>query len=344
MICFISAFASTGLISLAPNLLLLLFPDLTAETDLHGNVILSLGQALAAGALLGDVFLHSLPHMYEDITFESSENRDGHESSNQLGLIVLLGFTAFYIMDTVVRFLSPDESHRHGGGGHHHEATRGNSPSSGLSEKDGEESGTRKELLSATVILNLAADALHNFTDGLAIGATYATSCDLSFGQDDSSFIMVLKTIFQTRGGVASMSVMMHEIPHELGDYAILVKHGYTKYEAVALQFLTAIAAFCGTAVGMTAIDSQWMMPFTSGGFLYLAAVNILPELLDDAPQASTKINAILIRLLQIAFFVIGIAFMHQVALMEHNEHGHGSSHDHHHTHHHEETHLHDEH
>ena len=49
------------------------------------------------------------------------------------------------------------------------------------------------------------------------------------------------------------ISVIFHEIPHEIGDFTILVQNGLSKQEAIKAQFLTAIAAFGGTAVGLLA-------------------------------------------------------------------------------------------
>ena len=68
------------------------------------------------------------------------------------------------------------------------------------------------------------------------------------------------------------------------------------------------------------------MLPFTAGGFLYLAAATILPEILKEARGGAKQ------QFLQLLFFSVGIAFMQAVSLLEHAEnHGHGHSHDHHH-------------
>ena len=81
--------------------------------------------------------------------------------------------------------------------------------------------------LTASGWLNLLADSMHNFTDGIALGASFAASKGL--------------------GTAALLSVLFHEIPHELSDFTILVESGLSKWEAIQAQFLTAIAAFLGT-------------------------------------------------------------------------------------------------
>lgn len=66
-----------------------------------------------------------------------------------------------------------------------------------------------KQSLSVAGWLNVVADFTHNFTDGLAIGAAYLAG--------------------QNIGLVTTVTVLLHEVPHEIGDYAILIKEGSTK-------------------------------------------------------------------------------------------------------------------
>lgn len=61
--------------------------------------------------------------------------------------------------------------------------------------------------------LNLAADFTHNFTDGLAIGASFLVGPAVGF--------------------VTTLTILLHEVPHEIGDFAILVQSGCTKRKVV---------------------------------------------------------------------------------------------------------------
>ena len=74
------------------------------------------------------------------------------------------------------------------------------------------------------------------------------------------------------------------QIPHEIGDFAILVQSGCSKKKAIQLQLLTAIGAMLGTALGLASANigdvANWILPFTAGGFIYIATVTIIPELL----------------------------------------------------------------
>lgn len=125
--------------------------------------------------------------------------------------------------------------------------------------------------------LSLIADAVHNFTDGLAIAA--------SFGKSHRSGLSTTTAIF------------MHEIPHELGDYALLAKSGFSHGRIIWLQVMTAGAAFAGTAAGIAVewgavagTGPNWLLPVTCGGFLYLALCTILPEVLGDQHQTPRKL------------------------------------------------------
>mmetsp|Transcript_17777 Transcript_17777/g.20247 ORF Transcript_17777/g.20247 Transcript_17777/m.20247 type:complete len:342 (+) Transcript_17777:192-1217(+) len=333
-----AALVCTTIISLLPNVLLLLFPNFASDSP-----ILTIGQALAAGGLLGDVFLHTLPHVMLD-------NKNDHGES--IGIAILTGFLVFFLFDILVRSFG---AHDHVHDEHHQHCHNGEA------EIQGEGGHTKKKsVFSSEVILNVVADSLHNFTDGIAIGASFAGTKSIVLDQShSSSFLSQVMLLIQSRGGLASLAVLFHEIPHELGDFAILVSAGIAKNRAIMIQFSTAIAAYCGTLVGLFGMEQlkgiigyDFMTPFTSGGFLYLAAVTILPSLL----QENTKFS---LRIAQFMAFVVGIAFMYLVAVIEEEEghhHGHshsGHDHDHghhdhhqhleHHNHHHEHNRHHDE-
>jgi zinc transporter 7 len=289
----VAALCSTFLISLAPNAFLLAFPDY-ASGEGEGSQYLSLGQALAAGGLLGDVFLHTIPHA-----------GDSHDT----GLWIMLGFTIFLTADVMLRSLGGHQHHSHNGG-------------SRDDDDDKKSHGHHDDHKTATISLNLAADALHNFTDGLAIGASFS----MAGNHNEHASIL---SLMQSRGGLATLSILFHEIPHELGDFAILVKNGFSKNQAILAQFGTAVAALVGTLVGLMleGFAGESLIFITAGGFVYLAAVSILPEILEESGTSFR------FRLAQLACFGIGIAFMHAVSLLESmdGDHGHGHSHGHHH-------------
>lgn len=277
-----AAFLSTGLISLAPNVLLFLFPNYAASSSSHNNkrsgVFLSLGQAVAVGGLMGDVFLHTLPDCFVD----AIHGNDG-TSGEDVGLRVLMGFGVFLILDVIVRSFEGGEGHSH----NHHSHSRDNAKKKS-SNKAKTNNVTPKSqwrlLCSSAVLLNLIGDALHNFTDGLAIGASFAASDIMETSSSSklldnttSSLMAWISSSFallKSRGGLASISVLLHEIPHELGDFATLVNAGMSRNMAIGMQFVTAIAAMIGTAVGLFSsqiidgLGHDVLLPFTAGGEL----------------------------------------------------------------------------
>ncbi|KAJ3592481.1 hypothetical protein NHX12_007608 [Muraenolepis orangiensis] len=108
-------------------------------------------------------------------------------------------------------------------------------------------------------------DGMHNFSDGLAIGAAFSANIP---------------------GGIStSVAVFCHELPHELGDFAVLLKAGMSVKQAIAYNLLSALMAYVGMAIG-TAVGqyahnvTSWIFAVTAGMFLYVALVDMLPEML----------------------------------------------------------------
>ena len=85
---------------------------------------------------------------------------------------------------------------------------------------------------------------MHNFTDGLAIGASFSIT-EIPQSHLSSSFISwTTFSLSKSRGGLASISVLLHKIPHELGDFARMVRAGLTRNMVISTQFITFSAAF----------------------------------------------------------------------------------------------------
>ncbi|ORX93402.1 Zinc/iron permease, partial [Basidiobolus meristosporus CBS 931.73] len=297
-----SSFLATTYISLVPNLILFFVPPNIRTSSL--NILVS----FAVGGLLGDVFLHLLPQVFLGEHGEVIELGDGKMKWRNLyvGLGIFGGFLFFFLMDKFMRVAS-------GGGHSHSHHNHGHGENQGLStsvktdaqirqrkKTDTSEPDNRKitqytvnQNVNLSAYLNLLADMTHNFTDGLAIAASFYTSPAIGI----STFA----------------AVFFHEIPHEVGDYAILIQSGFSKSRALGAQFVTAIGAFLGTAVGVAIEEatrnpelipflsgylggesnsiisaSEMIIPATTGGFIYIATVGVIPELLEDSEQATT--------------------------------------------------------
>ncbi|XP_064217267.1 zinc transporter SLC39A7 isoform X3 [Aotus nancymaae] len=303
---------ATVLISAAPFFVLFLIP-VESNSPRHRS-LLQILLSFASGGLLGDAFLHLIPHALEPHSHHTLEQPGhGHSHSGQgpilsVGLWVLSGIVAFLVVEKFVRHVKGGHGHSHGHG-HAHIHTRGShghgrqerstKEKQSSEEEEKETGGVQKRRGGSTVpkdgpvrpqkpeeekrgldlrvsgYLNLAADLAHNFTDGLAIGASFRGGRGL--------------------GILTTMTVLLHEVPHEVGDFAILVQSGCSKKQAMRLQLLTAVGALAGTACALLAeggtVGSEvaggagpgWVLPFTAGGFIYVATVSVLPELLREA-------------------------------------------------------------
>lgn len=113
-------------------------------------------------------------------------------------------------------------------------------------------------------LMNLVGDAFHNFIDGVVITASFMVSFPL--------------------GVVTSLAVVFHEIPQEIGDFGVLVYGGFSKAKALFFNFASALTAMLGTVLTLilgfklTGIIPL-IIPFTAGGFLYIAGSDLIPEL-----------------------------------------------------------------
>ncbi|XP_068582311.1 zinc transporter ZIP6 isoform X2 [Cebidichthys violaceus] len=145
-------------------------------------------------------------------------------------------------------------------------------------------------------------DGLHNFSDGLAIGAAFTEG--LSSG---------LST---------SVAVFCHELPHELGDFAVLLKAGMTVRQAILYNVLSAMMAYLGVVIGILIGHyaeniSMWIFALTAGLFMYVALVDMVPEMLhNDAGDHGFSHCGFF--LLQNAGILLGFCIMLLIAIFEH--------------------------
>ena len=90
---------------------------------------------------------------------------------------------------------------------------------------------------------------------------------------------------------MTTATILLHEIPHEIGDFAILVKSGFARQQAIQAQLVTSMGTVAGTVVGLASTEagarSSWILPFTAGGFIYIALVSIVPDMLRDETTAA---------------------------------------------------------
>ena len=274
--------------------------------------------SFALGGILGDTILHLVPEVYlgEDPPDEVSVVVVDSKRNLVLGLAVIVGFLTFVALDKALRIATGGSGHDHSHG-HAEPASNGHVLSAGSEGKSTAVADLKNELKSRkskastsvspdkpsegpapiqlSAYLNLIADFTHNITDGLAISSSFYSS--------------------QALGATTAAAVFFHEIPHEVGDLALLMKSGFSKRKAMGAQFVTALGAFCGTCIGVAiqglgrsesnnagggkeesfwdSLGLDWsklLLAWTTGSFLFVGTVSCVPDLLATGPNPREEI------------------------------------------------------
>jgi zinc transporter 7 len=281
--------------------------------------------AFAVGGLLGDTLFHLLPEIFlgEDSPDHVSFVMVEPNKNLLLGLGIMVGFFTFVAMDKALRIATGGQGHDHSHGHTHEDSTTASSTGASTHGQSGElkqrkstksaqedepkDETTEKEINPSVKMagyLNLIADFTHNITDGLALSSSFYAS--------------------PTIGATTTVAVFFHEIPHEVGDFALLVQSGFSKRKAMGAQFVTAVGAFLGTLIGIavqefgghgdvlqdSTVSGLWgtslswgdmLLPFTAGTFLYVGTVAVIPELLETGKDKGAEIRKTLTQFLAVA-------------------------------------------
>ncbi|HLG23612.1 MAG TPA: ZIP family metal transporter [Candidatus Nanoarchaeia archaeon] len=149
----------------------------------------------------------------------------------------------------------------------------------------------KHEEVHAFTYLNLMGDAVHNFIDGAVIAVSFLHSTSL--------------------GIVTTIAIIAHEIPQEIGDFAVLIYGGFSRAKALLYNFLTALTAIIGALVayfysGLFEEAAAYITAFAAGGFIYIAGTDLIPEL-----QKEKNIKKSFV---QFALLILGVAVIWIVA------------------------------
>eukprot|EP00069_Balaena_mysticetus_P002584 bmy_04130T0 len=305
-ICSLLGSLMVGLSGVFPLLVIPLEMGTTLRSEAGARRLKQL-LSFALGGLLGNVFLHLLPEAWA-YTYSASPGGEGQslQQQQQLGLWVIAGFLTFLALEKM--FLdskekeetsqapSKDPAAAAALSGGHHLAQPAAGPGLSAVVRSIKVSGPPRApsscsrptpsgrpdsalparlnpafspLTQVSGYLNLLANTIDNFTHGLAVAASF----------------LVSKKI----GLLTTMAILLHEIPHEVGDFAILLRAGFDRWSAAKLQLSTALGGLLGACFAICTQSPKgveetvaWILPFTSGGFLYIALVNVLPDLLEE--------------------------------------------------------------
>ena len=281
----LAGFSSIAVISLVGLVTVGVIPMLKGR---HQDSALQLLVSLAVGTLVGDALMHLLPHALQT----------GHGSTSIIwkGFTASLTIIAFFVMDRVLEGLGHSHSHSGSEAENLTVSTRTSRESSPVSKvrPGGEEEGSSRVVLQSKSVASLYSlyhreqsyqslrpqpqsvcwmpassmmvilgDAVHNFADGIAIGAAFSISL--------------------AAGLSTSIAVLCHELPHEVGDFALLLHSGMTVKVAVFYNLVSSVFAFLGLLVGLVLGTqgnfSSWLLSGTVGVFLYVALVSMMTEL-----------------------------------------------------------------
>ncbi len=147
-------------------------------------------------------------------------------------------------------------------------------------------------------VMNIIGDGLHNFIDGILIAGSYLVNVQL--------------------GIATTIAVVLHEIPQEIGDFGVLLHGGFKKTGAIIFNFLTGLTALIGAI--MTLLLGQimssvpeYLIPFTAGGFIYIAASDLIPQIHShNVSTSEAKQSA-----LELLVFILGMVIMYGLLFLE---------------------------
>ncbi|MDO8623834.1 MAG: ZIP family metal transporter [bacterium] len=154
--------------------------------------------------------------------------------------------------------------------------------------------GSHDEKIHSMVYLTIIGDALHNFLDGVIIAASFLVSIPV--------------------GIATATAVIFHEIPQEIGQFAILVHGGWSREKALLYNFFSALTAILGAVLMLLFAQSFTEAPalllgLGAASFIYIAMSDLIPEL-----QKERHIRR---SLLQLIWMLAGIAVMASLLLLE---------------------------
>ena len=232
--------------------------------------------SLAAGALLSTAFMHLLP-----------EAMEGGHKANQLFATLLVGLVFFFLLDKAELWHHGHEHHHDSEGAHDHVHRHHHDHAHGHGHKHGEARSGGWAVL--------AGDSVHCFGDGILIASAFAANAKLGF--------------------VAALAVLAHEVPHHIGDLAVLRQTSSSRRAALGKLTLAGAITPLGGLVGWWLVDQlvaylPFFLVVASSSFIYVALADLIPQLQKRLGARET--------LAQVAWLLLGIALVVVVSALSH--------------------------
>jgi len=242
--------------------------------------------SLAAGALLATAFMHLLPEAFES-----------QAGAKELFATLLVGLVFFFLLDKAELW---HHGHEHHGGEHHgpeaaahaqHDHTGHVHAAHG---HHGHDHGHGEARTGGWAVL--AGDSVHAFGDGILIASAFMADLRL--------------------GVVAALAVLVHEVPHHMGDLVVLRQTSNNRRAALVKVSLAGAVTALGGVVGYALVDQLYdYLPFflimASSSFIYVALADLIPQLQKRVTARET--------MAQIAWLAIGIGLVTLISGMAHH-------------------------
>ena len=189
----------------------------------------------------------------------------GPAGARGVGTALLTGLGVFFVIEKLVLWWHSDEQSVAAddhGHGHGH--------------------GHAHDHRHASGVLVLVGDSIHNALDGVLIAAAFLKDPSL--------------------GLLTTFAVAAHEIPHRVGDFALLVHAGFSRHRALVLNMATGVASLLGALVAYYALQQAmgalpYALAFAAAGFLYIAVAGLIPGLQRRADPRTSAVQVLLISL-----------------------------------------------
>ena len=250
--------------------------------DKYQKIILPHTVSFAIGALLGAALLALLPHA---ITI--NENVDLHD----LGLTILIGLLGFFLLEKMVLWRHCHSSHCEVHSPSEVHSQNEIHTSAEIQQAEHKHSHAHQDNKDVSGTLIIVGDAVHNLVDGVLIAAAFMTDIDL--------------------GIVTALAVAAHEIPQEIGDFAILLNSGFKRGRALLFNILASMATLIGALIAYYSLQSMqgalpYILAIAASSFIYIAVADLIPDL-----HKRTELRATVQQITLIALGVVTIYWAH---------------------------------
>ncbi|KAL2303410.1 hypothetical protein Nmel_008677 [Mimus melanotis] len=266
--------------------------------------------SFAIGGLLGNVFLHLLPEAWAYTCSATTGEGQSFQQQKLLGLWVIIGFLTFLVLEKI--FLEKEEEYPgvdcdskapsgkipNGSGcplpKGSSQSQRTRAQCNGSSLQSGPKNNRIKvKIISRSIVLcpfPSDCDCITHVQAMCFLLSSYISSFirGSSFSLQISGYLNLLaNTIDNFTHGLAVAASFL--VSRKVGDFAILLRAGFDRWSAAKMQLSTALGGILGACFAICAQSPKgagetvaWILPFTSGGFLYIALVNVVPDLLEE--------------------------------------------------------------